>query len=255
MAIQFMRAGQQGYLFHDTLTGLKFGIDLFLSELPGRAVPNVLDIPDLADVSLLFGSHDHDDHIDRRMWTKAAKTHPHLKFVVSLYFKDTLPGELGIAPERFIFADEGHPADFGGLHIEAIPAAHEFIDEDERGLHPYLVYILTLDGVKICHMGDTCVYEGMYGKLRAKGPFDLLLPPINGRDAVRLASNCIGNMTFQEAVSLVCNIRPALTVPGHYDMFPGNTANPIDFTDYLEAREPALEYWIGSRGTRVRAGK
>ncbi len=238
MAIQFMRAGQQGYLFHDTLTGLKFGIDLFLSELPGRAVPNVLDIPDLADVSLLFGSHDHDDHIDRRMWTKAAKTHPHLKFVVSLYFKDTLPGELGIAPERFIFADEGHPADFGGLHIEAIPAAHEFIDEDERGLHPYLVYILTLDGVKICHMGDTCVYEGMYGKLRAKGPFDLLLPPINGRDAVRLASNCIGNMTFQEAADLAGALKPGLAVPGHYDMFPHNSEDPQKFIDYVRVKYP-----------------
>ena len=239
-----MRAGQQGYLFHDTESGLKFGIDLFLSELPGRAVPNVIDVPDLGDVSLLFGSHDHDDHIDRRMWVRAAEAYPQLKFVVSLYFKDTLPGELGISPERFLFVDEGHPADFGPLRIEAIPAAHEFIDEDSRGLHPYLVYILTLDGKKICHMGDTCVYEGMYGKLRAAGPLDLLLPPINGRDAVRLADNCIGNMTFQEAADLTGVLKPRLAVPGHYDMFPHNSEDPQKFIDYVNVKYPGQKVRI-----------
>ena len=112
--------------------------------------------------------------------------------------------------------------------------------------------MITGNGVKLYHSGDCVVYDGLQRKLEQQGPLDVVFLPINGRDGKRFRSGCIGNMTFQEAVSLVCELKPALTVPGHYDMFPGNTIDPMLFTDYLEAREPSLEYWLGGRGTRVK---
>lgn len=33
------------------------------------------------------------------------------------------------------------------------------------------------------HSGDTCIYEGMYTKLRKWNKFDVMFIPINGRDA------------------------------------------------------------------------
>ncbi len=238
MAVKFMRTGQQGILVWDEETGYKFGIDLFLSDLDGRQIKNIVNIEDLKDVSLIFGTHDHADHIDREAWTKIAVSYSHIKFVVPEFFEKTLPEELGINRERFIFVDEKVSADEGDVHIEAIPAAHEFLDTREDGLHPYLMYIITFKGVKICHMGDTCLYEGVYQKLRKKGPFDIMFPPINGRDAKRLRDNCIGNMTYQEAADLVGAMKPSLAVPGHYDMFAFNGADPAEFTDYVEIKYP-----------------
>lgn len=238
MAVKFMRTGQQGILVRDEETGYKFGIDLFLSDMDGRQVENIVKIEDLGDVSLIFGTHDHIDHIDRDAWVKIAGLFPKTKFVAPKFFEKTLPGELGIDRERFIFVDEGISADEGDVHIEAIPAAHEFLDASDDGLHPYLMYIITYKNTKICHMGDTCLYEGVYQKLREKGSFDVMFPPINGRNAERLRDNCIGNMTYQEAADLVGVLKPGLAVPGHYDMFAFNGEDPKKFVDYVEIKYP-----------------
>ena len=43
----------------------------------------------------------------------------------------------------------------GDITIHAIAAAHEFLDEDENGLYPYLQYIIEGNGVRIHHAGET----------------------------------------------------------------------------------------------------
>ena len=238
MAVKFMRTGQQGILVWDEESGYKFGIDLFLSDMDGRQIENPFDIKGLKDVSLFLGTHDHIDHIDREAWCEISKVNPEAKFVAPKFFEKTLPGDLGIEKERFIFVDAGFAVDVDDVHIEALPAAHEFLDTGDDGLHPYLMYIITFKNTKICHMGDTCLYEGVYQKLREKGPFDIMFPPINGRDARRLRDNCIGNMTYQEAADLVGVLKPSLAVPGHYDMFKFNGADPKEFIDYVEIKYP-----------------
>lgn len=99
------------------------------------------------------------------------------------------------------------------------------------------------NGVRIYHAGDTVRYEGMLPKLKAFGPIDAALLPINGRDAERYRRNCIGNMTFQEAADLAGELQPALAIPGHWDMFADNPGDPDAFADYL-----AVKY-----GGRIRA--
>ncbi|WP_408069888.1 MBL fold metallo-hydrolase [Butyrivibrio sp. JL13D10] len=252
MSVQFMRTGQQGILVWDEASDYKFGIDLFLSDMDGRQLKNVVNAQDLTDVSLIFGTHDHIDHIDRDAWKEIAAVNPQVKFVAPKFFENDLPKDLGINNERFIFVDEEISADEGEVHIEAIPAAHEFLDTSQDGLHPYLMYVITFKNVKICHMGDTCIYEGVYQKLREKGHFDVMFPPINGRDARRLREDCIGNMTYQEAADLVGAMKPSLAVPGHYDMFAFNSADPKDFIDYVEIKYPGQKvqmYEVGKTFT------
>lgn len=248
MAVKFMRTGQQGILVKDEESGYRFGIDLFLSDMEGRQIQNVVNVGDLSDVSLIFGTHDHIDHIDREAWKEIAAVNSQVKFVAPKFFEKNLPDELGINRERFIFVDEGISANEGDVHIEALPAAHEFLDTNKDGLHPYLMYVITFKNIKICHMGDTCLYEGIYQKLREKGPIDVMFLPINGRDAKRLKDNCIGNMTYQEAADLAGTIKPALAVPGHYDMFKFNGANPEDFTEYMEIKYPGQKVRIYETG-------
>ena len=133
MAVKFMRTGQQGILVKDEESGYKFGIDLFLSDMEGRQIQNVVNVGDLSDVSLIFGTHDHIDHIDREAWKEIAAVNSQVKFVAPKFFEKKLPDELGINRERFIFVDEGISANEGDVHIEALPAAHEFLDTNKDG--------------------------------------------------------------------------------------------------------------------------
>ena len=72
--------------------------------------------------------------------------------------------------------------------------------------------------------------------IKELGPINAELIPINGRDARRLLRNCIGNMTYQEAADLAGDVQPGLVIPGHWDMFADNSADPDLFKDYLKAK-------------------
>ncbi|OPZ13571.1 MAG: metal-dependent hydrolase [candidate division BRC1 bacterium ADurb.BinA364] len=156
--------------------------------------------------------------------------------------------DLPIAADRYIGLDDGQSTMIGGVKITAIPAAHELLDRDEAtGRYPYLGYILEYNGMALYHSGDTCIYEGMQDKLR-QWTLDAALLPINGRDAERFKRNCIGNMTYQEAVDLAGAIRPRLTIPTHFDMFANNSENPQLFLDYIAAKYPKIKARMANYG-------
>ena len=251
--VYFWWLGQLGYLIR--LGDVTMMIDGFLDDdRDDRIQPALIQPSELRGIDYILGTHDHDDHIDRKSWRVIARVLPEARFIVPSKLVEDLSRDLDIPASRLIGNSEGlYAFEADGLKVEGIAAAHETLDRDpETGEYPYTGYIISGNGVKLYHTGDCVVYDGLERKLLEKGPFDVVFLPINGRDGRRFRAGCIGNMTFQEAVCLVCGIKPALSVPGHYDMFPNNTANPIDFTDYLEAREPSLRYWIGGRGTPVR---
>jgi len=234
--MKLTRMGQQGVILE--FPNVKIGIDLFMSPLDTRLIPNLVDDAMLRQLNYLFGTHDHDDHIDREAWKHAAKVNPSLKFVAPAYFEATLPEELGIPRDRFVFCDQKQEYRVGDMTIRALAAAHELIEWDDEGRSAAVIYVITCCGHRVCHMGDSCCYEGLYAALRSVGMIDVLLVPINGRDAERLASGCIGNMTYQEAVDLAGAIKPELVIPGHYDMFAHNGEDPEKFTAYLNVKYP-----------------
>jgi len=214
-------------------------LDPFLSDWPGRLIPSPLRPEEVVCGDLVFGSHDHADHIDRGAWPILARVAP-VKFVIPALLADRLPGELGIAAERFIPVDDGQTVEVAGVRITGVAAAHERLNPDPAtGRHPCLGFVVEAGGIRLYHAGDSCVYEGLLTRLRRARP-DVMIVPINGRDARRLASGCIGNMTFQEAVDLVGETGPGLAIPAHYDMFEGNTADPQLFLDYLRVKYPAV---------------
>ena len=112
----------------------------------------------------------------------------------------------------------------------------EYGYKQEKRLEKEIVDIIEGNGVRIYHAGDTLRYEGMLPKLRALGPVDAALLPINGRDAARYRRNCIGNMTFQESADLAGELGIRLALPGHWDMFADNPGDPQAFMDYLDAK-------------------
>lgn len=231
--------GQQGYVIKGGSAVVY--VDAFISEHPRRLIPPLLEAEQLTNADLICGTHDHRDHIDRAAWPFMAAASPRARFVVPDLLKEGLAADLAIPLDRFIGLDAGKSyADPGGVRITAVPSAHEFLNPDPAtGRHPYLGYILELNGCTVYHAGDTCLYEGMQAWLR-RWTIDVAMLPINGRDARRYAANTIGNMTYQEAVDLAGAITPALTLPGHYEMFANNSQDPAAFIDYLRVKYPGL---------------
>ncbi len=211
-------------------------VDYYAAPSPQRQVPPPIPAEEMTGIDAFIASHDHSDHLDRVSWRIWAEICPEARFVFPAAHMRSVTAE-GIPEERCLGMDDGTCCRIGDITVRAVAAAHEFLSRDPvTGTAPCLQYVLEGDGVRIHHAGDTLRYEGMLPKLLSLGPFDAALLPINGRDAARYMRGCIGNMTFQEAVDLAGEMRPRLVLPGHWDMFADNSADPRAFTEYLDAK-------------------
>ena len=211
-------------------------VDYYASDSPDRRVPPPVPVNELTGIDIFLGTHDHLDHMDHAAWQVWAKTCPDAAFVFPKAHLVSVIRD-GVQEKNRFGMDDGETVKIGSVTVRAVAAAHEFLCRDpQTGFYPCLQYIIEGNGIRIYHAGDTLRYEGMLPKLKALGPMDLALLPINGRDGKRYRRNCIGNMTFQEAADLAGELRPRLVVPGHWDMFANNSADPEAFADYLDAK-------------------
>ncbi len=241
--------GQSGFVIK--LAGRIIYLDVFFSAMRSRRTPPLVLPRHVTHADVICGTHDHIDHIDHAAWPKLAAASPEALFVVPLLLRRRLIRELGLSGTRLLGVDEHQSIQIGPVTISAIPAAHEFLDRDRKtGLHPWLGYVIQGDGLTIYHAGDTCLYEGLENTIRRFKP-DVMLLPISGRDARRLKSGCLGNMTFQEAADLAGHLRPSLVAPMHYDMFTFNGADPRRFTAYLKVKYPRQQSLIFHHGRPV----
>ena len=226
-------------------------IDVFLSEHHGRQVAPLLTPAQCVNADLFLGTHDHIDHIDRPSWPGMAQAAPQALFVVPELLRTRVAADLDLPANRVAGLDLGLTVKVKDVTVTAIPAAHEFLDRDEAtGLYPRLGFIVEGNGFRLYHAGDCCLYEGIHALLRGK-PFDLFILPINGRDARRLSTHLIGNMTYQEAADLAGDLPPGVVIPAHYEMFARNSANVQDFVDYVQIKYPRQRVVVPAHGERV----
>lgn len=226
-------------------------LDAFLSPRKGRLVDPLLTPEQSVNADLILGTHDHIDHIDRPSWPGMAQASPKALFVVPELLRTRVTTELNLPPDRVAGLDLGRTVKVKDVTVTAIPAAHELLNRDEAtGLYPCLGFIIEGGGFRLYHSGDCCIYEGQHALLRST-PCNLFLLPINGRDARRLASGCIGNMTYQEAADLAGELSPGTVIPTHYEMFARNAANVQDFVDYLQVKYPRQHVLVPAHGERV----
>ena len=226
-------------------------VDPYLTAKPARLVPPMVTPEQMAHADLVLGTHDHGDHIDRNVWPDIARA-TKATFVVPDLVRESVIEDLGIPDERVFGLDDGTSLEFEEVRITGIAAAHEFLDQDpQTGRYPYLGVVIQANSSKVYHAGDTVKYEGLEGRLKKHMPIDLAMLPINGRDAKRLATGTVGNMTYQEAVDLAGAIEPRLTVPTHFDMFAHNQEDPQLFLDYANVKFPELKVMVCQYGVKV----
>lgn len=236
-SLMFWWLGQMGFAVKTESKLLMF--DPFLSKYSKRISQPPFGGKDIKTAHIIFGSHDHIDHIDTEVWLDIAENTSNTMFAAPDMVLSDLVSR-GLPQERLCGVNDGESIEVAGVKITGVAAAHERLDRDEAtGRYPYMSYIVEVDGFTIYHSGDTCVYDGMVSKLN-KYSIDLCFLPINGRDGRRFTDGCIGNMTYQEAADLAGEIKPRLVIPGHYDMMVGNTADPGMFAYYMRAKHPDL---------------
>lgn len=247
--LAFWWLGQHSFILK--MGGCLLYLDAFLSDHPGRQVPPLLIPKQIRHANFFLGTHDHADHIDRPVWPELAEASPMASFIVPEILRKQLAVDLNIPDKRFIGMDDGQTIEREGLRISSIASAHEFLDRDKAtGRYPYLGFIIEAGGLTAYHAGDTCIYEGMITKLK-NWKFDLMMLPINGRDAKRLRNNTIGNMTYQEAVDLAGTVGTRYVVPAHYDMFKNNPGDHKAFSDYLGVKFPDIQAIVPDYGEKV----
>jgi L-ascorbate metabolism protein UlaG (beta-lactamase superfamily) len=250
--------GQHGFVI--SLGGLVFYIDVILNDLADgegksrREYPAPFAPGMVRRVDYVLCTHNHTDHLNLKTLVPLAEANPKARFVVPRPWRQLLSGA-GIGEDRILGAKDGEELSLGPVSILPVIAVHtRFIqDEPERAENgdPFcLGYLLRGEGLSIYHAGDTWVTPLLVQSLKAAGPLDIAILPINGTDWERTGNNYIGNMGALDAVKLARAVPADLSIPAHYDMMAANSENPAIFADYLYRLCPEKRFHIFALGER-----
>ena len=249
--------GQAGLLVRGTSGTVV--IDPFITDFGsfGRLYEPPLDPGELDFVDVLLGTHDHADHIDPLGFPAILAASDGATGVVPAAALDRVTALDGVDAARLVPARAGERLALGSIAIEPFPAVHAYAPADGYGFHltadgdhPFLGYVIELDGVRIGHVGDTLIYPGLAEYLR-DAHLDLLLLPINGTSWFREQRGLVGNMNAVEAAELAALSGARLTMPVHWDLFADNTEDPEHFVRYAARLYPEVQPVVPELGVRL----
>lgn len=234
--------GQSGYLIQ--WQGKHLLIDPYLSDSLTRKYADtekphirmserVIDPGRLNFIDVVTSSHNHTDHLDGETLIPLLGANPDIKLVIPEANRKFVADRVQTDESFPIGLDDGESVTVAGFTIQAVPAAHETIEQDEAGRCKFLGYVVHFGPFTVYHSGDTMWYEGITDKLAAY-EIDVALLPINGRDPKRKVA---GNLNAEEAVRLARQTNAKVVIPCHYDMFTFNTADPADFVEQAEQQQ------------------
>ncbi|MBI4033264.1 MAG: MBL fold metallo-hydrolase [Candidatus Blackburnbacteria bacterium] len=100
--------------------------------------------------------------------------------------------------------------EIGGVSIFGIPTFHDNEQGAKRGVNT--VYVITIDGIVICHLGDLG-HKLSEEEARQMGDVDILLVPVGG----------VYTIDAEDAASIVASIDPWVVIPMHYKIEGGKS--------------------------------
>jgi len=169
--------------------------------------------PDRADI--IFITHEHKDHLDPVSISKLLTEETVI--VAPLSCKDKII-ELGIADTRFLSPWDSTNID--GVKVLAVPA----YNIKKTNFHPksknYLGYVLTIDGVKVYHAGDTERIPEMQ-----QFACDIALLPLGQKYTMN---------SVYEAANSALDVNAKIAIPIHYGMFEGKLSDANAFQEILK---------------------
>ena len=227
--------GQAGFAIAGA--GKRLLIDAYLSDSLARKyhgrqftytrmTPSPIDPQTLTDIDIVLCSHAHTDHMDPDTLGPLAANNSQMRVVVPRAAKNEAAAR-GVPPEQIVSIDAGESAKIGDVIIEATASAHEELEQNEKGQHHFLGFVVTLSGACIYHSGDCAPFPGLAEGIQNLRP-DLALLPVNGRDAFRHEHGVPGNFTADEALELCVAAEIPIMIAHHWGMFDFNTVAAED---------------------------
>ncbi len=225
---------QAGYVFV-TSSGTILVIDAYLSNCVERlhgfkrlslAPVSADELASEVAVDCVLSTHGHADHFDIDALPVLAQR-PTTRFIGA---PDCVPlyAQVGVSPERYTLLREGVPLSVGDVTLTGVAADHGDLAPDALGV------LLTVDGIRVWHVGDSAYRLDLWGDLLASG-VDIIMPPING---------AYGNLNSEQAARLAGKVRARVAIPGHFWMFAEHDGNPAEFlracADHAPNTRPVL---------------
>lgn len=208
--------GQAGYVVKSKKNKL-LGVDLYLSDcverLEGhigfkRMLPKVLSPFDIK-FDCLIATHPHLDHFDMDSIPELMSNRS-TQLYCSLQC-EKITKRLSMKQDNIHYISPQEHADVEDFQIDFVECDHGESAPDAVGI------IISVDDKKIYIAGDTCLRMDRVEKLKEKGPFDVIIGPING---------AYGNMNEEEFAIYSAMIDAKIVVPCHYGMFASHGGNP-----------------------------
>lgn len=220
--------GQAGFIVKSA-KGQLLGIDLYLSDcverLEGhigfkRLLPKILEADEL-EFDYIIATHLHYDHFDIDAIPDLMKNNKTKLFASVNCEKEIKNLQINSSRIAYVKPNESYVA--GNFLLEFILCDHGQSAPDAVGV------VITVDGKKICEVGDTCMHFDWMDMYNEKGPLDVLIAPING---------AYGNLNENECAKLSASLNPRLTVPCHYGMFASHGGNIKVFYEIMSEKYP-----------------
>ncbi|HSB68056.1 MAG TPA: MBL fold metallo-hydrolase [Candidatus Methylomirabilis sp.] len=175
---------------------------------------------------LVCVTHEHFDHLSLDDLKKVVTVKTTL--LISAACQEAVKG---LRPKSVRVVRPGDNLDVNGVGVEVLPAYNvNKFRSPGNPFHPrtggMLGFLLTIDGVRIYHAGDTDQIPEMS---RAKG-VDVALLPVSGTYV----------MTPEEAIQACKALQPALALPMHYGAIVGSEADAEAFKQGVTCRVEIL---------------
>jgi Predicted Zn-dependent hydrolases of the beta-lactamase fold len=204
------------WLGHDTFR-ISDGLTVYID-------PYRLDKEQSVKADILLISHEHFDHLSKDDIKKVIKDD------TVIITTDKCAGELkDIKVKEVKAVKPWDKVSIKGIDVEAVPAynTNKINPDTKRPFHPkeanMLGFIVTINGVRIYHAGDTDAIEEM----KRFSNIDIALLPVSGTYV----------MTADEAVEAVNMIKPKIAVPMHYGTIVGSEDDAKRFKNLVKVCE------------------
>lgn len=201
--------GQAGFIFCNT-QGQLLAVDLYLSDCVEkientigfkRLIPAVIKPNDIC-LDYIIATHPHFDHFDYDAMEQLMEN-GRTELFASVEC-EKLVSKLNINTNKVCYVKPGEIYDISGFQLEFVQCDHGISAPDAIGV------IVRVDQKNVYITGDTCLRMDRVSDFIEKGPFDIIIGPINGT---------FGNMNEEEFARFGTAIGAKKIIPCHYGMF------------------------------------